>query len=49
MLVLFRIHLELLLVQHHTIVKKLLRLHTQPLVMVCMCVYAMHVLKPMNN
>jgi len=43
-LVLFRIHLELLLVQHHMVVQTLLCLHTQPLMMVYMCMYAMHVL-----
>ncbi len=37
-LVLFEIHLKLLLVQHHMVVQILLCLHTQPLVMVCMCI-----------
>jgi hypothetical protein len=46
---LFQIHLELLLVQHHMVVQTLLCLHTQPLVIVCMCMYAMHVLNSMNN
>jgi hypothetical protein len=31
------------------VVQTLSCLHTQPLVMVCMCVYAMHVLNFMNN
>jgi hypothetical protein len=48
-LVLFQMHLELLLVQHRMVVQTLLCLHTQPLVMVCMCMYAMHVLNSMNN
>ncbi len=48
-LMLFRIHLELLLAQHYMVVQTLLFLHTQPLVMVCMCMYAMHVLNSMNN
>ncbi len=48
-LVLFQIHLELLLVQHRMVVQTLLCLHTQPLVMICMCIYAMHVLNSMNN
>jgi len=41
-LVLFQIHFELLLVQHRMVVQTLLCLHTQPLLMVCMCMYAMH-------
>jgi hypothetical protein len=46
---LFWIHLELLLMQHRMVVQTLLCLHTQPLMMVCMCMYAMHVLDSMNN
>ncbi len=45
----FWIHLELLLVQHCMVVQILLCLHTQPLVMFCMFMYAMHVLNSMNN
>jgi len=48
-LMLFQIHLELLLVQHCMVVQTLLCLHTQPLVIVCMFMYAMHVLNSMNN
>jgi len=48
-LVLFRIHLELFLVQHYMVVQTWLCLHTQPLVMVCMCMYVVHVLISMNN
>jgi hypothetical protein len=48
-LVLFQIHLELLFVQHRMVVQTLLCLHTQPLVMVGTCMYAMHVLNSMNN
>jgi hypothetical protein len=46
---LVQIHLELLLVQHRMVVQTLLCLHTQPLVMVCIFMYAMHVLNSMNN
>jgi hypothetical protein len=46
---LFRIHLELLLVQHCMVVQILLCLHTQPFVMLCMYMYVMHVLNSMNN
>jgi hypothetical protein len=46
---LFQIHLELLLVQHRMVVQTLLCLHTQLLVIVCMFMYAMHVLNSMNN
>ncbi len=48
-LVLFQIHLKLLLVQHRMVVQTLWCLHTQPQVMVWMCMYAMHVLNSMNN
>ncbi len=48
-LMLVQIHLELLLVQHRMVVQTLLCLHTQPLVMVCIFMYAMHVLNSMNN
>ncbi len=48
-LMLFRIHLELLLVQHCMVVQILLCLHTQPFVMLCMYMYVMHVLNSMNN